>query len=89
MGVTIHDTWATHITLTSLEINDKYYKTSIRYKIQDHFGLDYNDIMKNKFNQFQFFRIWFILQHYNKFAFRPFITSMEAIVETIGYRNEK
>lgn len=89
MGVTIHDTWATHITLTSLEINDKYYKTSIRYKVQDHFGLDYNDIMKNKFNQFQFFRIWFILQHYNKFAFRPFITSMEAIVETIGYRNEK
>lgn len=89
MGVTIHDTWATHITLTSLEINDKYYKASIRYKVQDHFGLDYDDIIKNKFNQFHFFRIWFILQHYNKFAFRPFITSMEAIVETIGYRNEK
>lgn len=89
MGVTIHDTWATHITLTSLEINHKYYKASIKYKVQDHFGLDYDDIMKNKFNQFHFFRIWFILQHYNKLAFRPFITNMEAIVETIGYRNEK
>lgn len=59
----------------------------VHYKIQDHFGLDSDDITTFKFNQFRFFRIWFVLQRYNQFGFKPFMTNMEAIVEITGDRN--
>ncbi|MDU5783293.1 MAG: YPO3983 family protein [Pantoea sp.] len=88
MGITIHDTWATHITLKSLQINNDRYQAVVHYKVQDHFGLDVDDISKFKFNQFRFFRIWFILQRYNQFGFRPFMANMETNVEITGGRNE-
>ncbi|AML58575.1 hypothetical protein AXX16_2878 [Serratia rubidaea] len=53
---------------------------------QDHFGLDVSDIRKKKFSQFQFFRIWFILQRFNRFGFRPFLTNMEAVIDIEGGR---
>ena len=84
MGITVHDTWATHITLESLHIDNHCYRARVRYKIQDHFGLDAYDILKSKFNLFRFFRIWFVLQRYNRFGFKPFITSMDATVELKG-----
>ncbi|MEE4411019.1 DUF3289 family protein, partial [Serratia sp. C2(2)] len=37
---------------------------------------------------FRFFRIWFVLQRYNQFGFKPFMTNMEATVEITGRRNE-
>ncbi|WP_312064490.1 YPO3983 family protein [Pantoea septica] len=88
MGITVHDTWATHITLKSLQINNDHYQAVVHYKVQDHFGLDVDDISKFKFNQFRFFRIWFILQRYNQFGFRPFMANMETNVEITGGRNE-
>lgn len=88
MGVTVHDTWATHITLRSLHINNGHFVAVVHYKVQDHFGLDSDDILKTKFSQFHFFRIWFVLQHYTQFGFRPFMTNMEATVEISGGRNE-
>lgn len=39
--------------------------------------------------KFHFFRIWFMLQRYNLFSFRPFMTNMEATVEITGERNER
>ncbi|QJW58421.1 hypothetical protein HL670_05373 [Serratia plymuthica] len=84
MGITIHDTWATHITLKSLQIDNNRYRAVVHYKVQDHFGLDNDDILKLKFKQFLFFRIWFVLQRYNQFGFKPFMTNMEATVEIIG-----
>jgi len=54
MGITVHDTWATHITLKSLHINNDRYQAVVHYKVQDHFGLDVDDISKFKFNQFDF-----------------------------------
>lgn len=60
----------------------------VHYKVQDHFGLDDDDIMKNKFSQFRFFRIWFILQRYNLFGFKPFITNIETDIEIVGGANE-
>ncbi|WP_338063272.1 DUF3289 family protein [Winslowiella toletana] len=39
---------------------------------------------KNKFKQFQFFRIWFILQIFNRFEFKPFFTNMEATIDIEG-----
>ena len=88
MGITVHDTWATGITLRSLQIHNDRYRAVVHYKVQDHFGLDSDDILKTQFSQFHFFRIWFVLQHYTQFGFRPFMTNMEATVEISGGRNE-
>ncbi|SCC51863.1 YPO3983 family protein [Kosakonia oryziphila] len=88
MGITVHDTWATHITLKSLQIDNDRYRAVVHYKVQDHFGLDSDDILKTKFSQFHFFRIWFVLQRCNQFGFKPFMTNMEATVEITGGRNE-
>jgi len=88
MGITVHDTWATQITIKSLYIDNDHYQAVVHYKVQDHFGLDDDDILKNKFNQFHFFRIWFVLQRYKPFGFKPFMTNMEASIEITGERNE-
>lgn len=88
MGITVHDTWATHIILKSLHISNDSYRAVVHYKVQDHFGLDVEDIAKLKFNVFRFFRIWFVLQRCNTFAFKPFMTNMEATVEITGNRND-
>ncbi|MBS0911163.1 YPO3983 family protein [Tatumella sp. JGM118] len=87
MGITIHDTWATHITIKSLNIDDDRFRAVVHYKVQDHFGLDSDDILKTQFNQFHLFRIWFVLQHYMQFGFRPFMTNMEATIEINGGRS--
>nr|WP_242634076.1 YPO3983 family protein [Pantoea allii] len=89
MGITVHDTWTTHITIKSLQVNNDLYRAVVHYKIQDHFGLDVDDISKFRINQFRFFRIWFVLQRYNQFSFRPFITNMEATIEITGTRKLK
>ncbi|WP_312110052.1 YPO3983 family protein [Pantoea septica] len=88
MGITVHDTWATHITIKSLHIENDRYRAVVHYKVQDHFGLDSDDILKKKFSQFHFFRIWFVLQRYNQFGFKPFMTNMEATIEISGSRDE-
>jgi len=88
MGITVHDTWATQINIKSLHIDNDSYQAVVHYKVQDHFGLDDDDILKSKFNQFHFFRIWFVLQHYKIFGFRPFITNMEADIQITGEHNE-
>jgi len=69
-------------------IDKNYYRATLHYKVQDHFGLDDDDISSALFSQFRFFRIWFVLQRYNEFAFKPFITDMEATIEINGARNE-
>ncbi|CAI0952377.1 Protein of uncharacterised function (DUF3289) [Serratia rubidaea] len=89
MGITVHDTWATHITIKSLHIEKDRYRALIHYQVQDHFGLDDGDISKFKFNQFRFFRIWFLLQRYNQFGFKPFMTNMNATVEIVGSEDER
>jgi len=88
MGITVHDTWATQIIVKSLNVSNDSYRAVIQYKIQDHFGLDVDDITKAKFSIFRFFRIWFLLQRYDLFSFKPFITNMEATIQISGERNE-
>ncbi|MGN7971093.1 YPO3983 family protein [Serratia sp. 22264] len=87
MGITVHDTWATHITIKSLQIDNDRYRAMVHYKVQDHFGLDGDDISNTKFNRLRFFRIWFVLQRYYQFGFKPFMTNMEATVNISGGRN--
>ncbi|MCG8710962.1 DUF3289 family protein [Brenneria sp. 4F2] len=69
-----------------LDVNVHGWKASIRFTGQDHFGLDVGDIRKQKLNQFQFFKIWFILQRFDKFGFRPFLTNMETVIDIEGKR---
>ncbi|ARJ41971.1 hypothetical protein B1H58_07995 [Pantoea alhagi] len=88
MGITVHDTWVTHITIRSLQIEKDEYRAVVHYKVQDHFGLDSDDMLKTKFSQFHFFRIWFVLQRYNQFGFKPFMTNMEATIDISGSRDE-
>lgn len=88
LGITVHDTWATHITIMSLAVGKERYRAVVHYKVQDHFGLDDDDISKVKFNQFRFFRIWFLLQRYSQFGYKPFMTNMEATIEITGGRND-
>ena len=84
-GVSVHDTYATHITINSLSFDDKENFTAmVQYKIQDHFGLDDNDILNFRPRQFRFFRIWFLLQRYDKFAIKPFFNNMEATITIRG-----
>ncbi|WP_105660924.1 DUF3289 family protein [Cronobacter dublinensis] len=35
-------------------------------------------------SQFRFFKAWFILQRYERFAYRPFFTDMQATVTLEG-----
>jgi len=86
MGITVHDTWATHITIKSLQIDNDRFRAVVHYKVQDHFGLDSDDISKFKFSQFRFFRIWFVLQRYSQLGFKPFMTNMETTIEITGAR---
>lgn len=70
--------------LFNMDVGEANWHATVRFQGQDHFGLDVEDIKKKMFNQFQFFRAWFVLQRYTRFAFRPFLTNMEAIVDIKG-----
>ncbi|CAM3925990.1 hypothetical protein RABR111495_19010 [Rahnella bruchi] len=41
-------------------------------------------MLKVKYSTLRFFRIWFVLQHYEKLAFRPFVTEMETDIYLSG-----
>lgn len=86
LGITIHDTFATQITLNSLSISGQEYSAHINYKVQDHFGLDKSDIFSSEYSAFRFFRIWFVLQRWEQFGFKPFVTEMEATVNISGWK---
>ncbi|MBS0969577.1 PAAR domain-containing protein [Nissabacter archeti] len=87
--ISVHDTWATHITLTSLEVTDDSFQATIHYRVQDHFGLDDQDISHPIYHKFRIFRIWFLLQHWEEYNYKPFITEMNVSIFTQGKRYEK
>lgn len=84
--ITVHDTWATHITLESLEVDGDSYRAKVHYRIQDHFGLDDADVLNPVYREFRIFRLWFALQRWDKYDYKPFITEMNATVEISGRR---
>lgn len=87
MGITVHGVNSTEISIESLIFQNNKYTAVIRYKAQDHFGLDSDDITNLKFNTINFFRIWFVLQRYNKFACKPFFTNFETKITITGESN--
>ncbi|MFP1725754.1 DUF3289 family protein [Lonsdalea quercina] len=86
--ISAHDTWATHITLESLEIQGDAYRAKVYYHAQDHFGLDDNDILDPIYRRLEIFNLWFTLQRWQKFGYKPFITEMNATIEINGGRSE-
>lgn len=86
MGIAVHGVYATKIEIIRLEVEERGWWARVKFTGQDHFGLDEEDIRKPEFNQFQFFKIWFVLQRFNQFGFRPFLTNMEAVVNIKGER---
>lgn len=84
LGITVHDIYAVRIDMLALQISQNSWRAQVRYTAQDHFGLDDNDIMQKQFHQFKFFRIWFVLQRYEKFGFKPFFTDMSATIDIGG-----
>ncbi|WP_317474732.1 DUF3289 family protein [Cronobacter sakazakii] len=87
MGISIDEVHSTQISNDSPVLNNKKYIAVIRFKGQDHFGLDTDDISKVQFNAFTFFRIWFVLQRFNKFGFKPVFTNFEAKITIAGEYN--
>ena len=86
LGITVHDTAATHITLQSLDITGDTFRATLHYRIQDHFGLDDVDVRHPLYHQFRLFRIWFVLQRWEEYDYKPFITEMNATVTIEGQR---
>ncbi|WP_455813683.1 DUF3289 family protein [Pseudomonas graminis] len=86
LTISVHDVWATNITLKSLVIDGDNYSATIHYRAQDHFGLDSKDVLNPVYRQFRIFRIWFLLQRYDKYSFKPFITEMIATITITGNR---
>ncbi|WP_380182848.1 DUF3289 family protein [Kalamiella sp. sgz302252] len=84
LGMSVHGVYATKITLKSLEVDRGNYKAILHYKGQDHFGLDERDIMDPRFHHLNIFRIWFVLQRWQKYAYKPFLTNMEATITLTG-----
>ncbi len=87
MGIAVHDINSTEISIESLTFQGNKYTAIIKYRAQDHFGLDKEDILKTKFNSIAFFRIWFVLQRAKHFAQKPFFTNFEATVTLTGENN--
>lgn len=84
LGISIHDINSTKITLESLKFEGTKFTAVIHYSGQDHFGLDTADIQDPRFKHLSIFRIWFVLQRYQKLSYKPFFTNMEARITITG-----
>jgi uncharacterized protein (TIGR03034 family) len=87
LGISLHDINSTEISIEKLSFQGNKYNAVIKYKAQDHFGLDKEYILKSKFNSITFFRIWFVLQRARHFAQKPFFTNFEATLTLTGENN--
>ncbi len=83
LGITIHQVWSAKAELKNYLYNEakKTWKGEIHYTFYDHFGLDWEDILKHggdmipQYHTGDFFKAWYILQHYR--SAKPFITEVK------------
>lgn len=78
----VHGIYAMEVFLTKLEQRGQKLKGNFSFKIQDHFGLDSNDINHSfwdfkPFESFEGFQSWYILQHYTGYNHTPFTTAID------------
>ncbi|MFB2827897.1 DUF3289 family protein [Aeromonas veronii] len=84
LAMAINDVWGARAEIIKFQRYGNYYKGTLRFTLYDHFGLDSPDVGEDPttgktkpYGLLAGFRSWFILQHYNRFAYKPFITVME------------
>lgn len=86
--LSVHGIWSMQVYIKELEYKGNQVRGKFSYKIQDHFGLDVKDIDHNSFDDnpnndgkpyewLEGFRSWYLLQHYQGYGFKPFITKMD------------
>lgn len=84
MGITVHDIYFQRIVMLNFRQYQMGWEADILFEAQDHFGLGREDITKKLYQNFRFFRIWFVLQRYNRFSFKPFVTNFNASIKLTG-----
>lgn len=80
--LTVHDVWSMRVYVEQLEYKGSQVRGVFKYKVQDHFGLDTNDINHDLSDMAPYelidgFRSWYLLQHFKGYSFKPFITKMD------------
>ncbi|HCB2270665.1 TPA: DUF3289 family protein [Citrobacter koseri] len=78
LGVSVHDIYAQQIKLVCFQRYAMSWEGLLSFKGQDHFGLGKEDITNTLYKNFRFFRIWFFLQRHRDYAYRPFLTNLNA-----------
>ena len=76
LTIAVNDVWAWKVELVEYSLDGADFKGTYRVTLFDHFGLDQPDVDK-KFGLLVGFRAWFILQHYDKYAYKPFVSVMQ------------
>jgi conserved hypothetical protein len=84
MGIAVHDIYFQRIVLLNFKKYQIGWEADILFEAQDHFGLGREDITKKLYQNFRYFRIWFVLQRYNCFSFKPFVTNFSASIKLTG-----
>ncbi|MDA0120200.1 DUF3289 family protein [Vibrio sp. T11.5] len=82
--LSIHDIWSLRVYVERLEYKGNKIRGIFKYEVQDHFGLDTNDInhdfsdgIKKQYEQLEGFRSWYLLQHFKGYGYKPFITKID------------
>ncbi|MET0067184.1 MAG: DUF3289 family protein [Candidatus Thiodiazotropha sp.] len=92
LGITVHQVWSVKAELLNFHLDgcSGFWSGELLYTFYDHFGLDWEDIVKNgdrilpQYHTGDYFKAWYILQHYR--TARPFITQMTRKVFIGGHR---
>ncbi len=90
LGITVHQVWSAKAELKRfhVESSNRFWTCWLHYTFWDHFGLDWEDILKHgddripKYHTGDQFKAWYILQHYRRA--KPFITEMSRKVFISG-----
>ena len=77
LKIAINDVWAYEVQIIEYNLSDRCYKGKFSLTLYDHFGLDEPDIRNKPPKYLDGFRCWFILQHLDRFSYRPFVTKIE------------
>ena len=78
MTIATNDIWAWTIKVVEYHFDGINYNGKYKITLYDHFGLDEPDVdYSKKYGNLAGFRAWFILQHLDRFAYKPFITVVE------------
>ncbi|RYU64315.1 DUF3289 family protein [Aliivibrio finisterrensis] len=81
--LSVHGIWSMKVYADNLEFKDTQVRGLFKYQIQDHFGLDVKDIdhkitePKRWYEQLEGFRSWYLLQHFEGYGYKPFITKID------------